>query len=44
MMSQNQKIINDMKKGKRQRKDETDTFTYKAEHTGDVRNSDAYSM
>lgn len=32
-----------MKKGKRQRKDETDTFTYKAEHTGDVRNSDAYS-
>lgn len=37
------KIINDMKKGKRQRKDETDTFTYKAEHTGDVRNSDAYS-
>ena len=35
------KIISDMKK--RQRKDETDTFTYKAEHTGDVRNSDTYT-
>ena len=28
---------------KRQRKDETDTYTYRAEHTGDVRSSDAYT-